>query len=294
MAQQEQRGGEIGRNQAVSGRPVVLPEVYKGDSSWMDWAEHFESVAAVNGWKDEEKLLWLRVRLVGRAATAFKRVPEGARASYARCLEALKERFDPSSKRELYLAELMGRKKLRSEDWATFAEDLKQLVERAYPDLQEDAREQLALTHYLGQLEPQQLAFSVKQKRPKTVDEAVSATLEMESYLLPKGSRVAQVAEGYMPIEPVSLVHAQNDAVMTLLQQVVDRMDQLEAKVASLTQSQQEVGKVRGEKPNTSNSPPRGPIVCHRCKKEGHLARGCVAPRPQQRQSNPGNGRPSV
>ncbi len=294
MAQQEQHGGEIGRNQAVSGRPVVLPEVYKGDSSWMDWAEHFENVAAVNGWKEEEKLLWLRVRLVGRAATAVKRVHEGVRVSYARCLEVLKERFDPSSKRELYFAELIGRKKLQSEDWATFAEDLKQLVERAYPDLQEDVREQLALTRYLGQLEPQQLAFSVKQKRPKTVDEAVSATLEMESYLLPKGSRVAQVAEGYMPIERVSLVHAQNDAVVTLLQQVVDRMDQLEAKVASLTQNQQEVGKVRGEKPNTSNSPPRGPVVCHRCKKEGHLARGCVAPRPQQRQSDPGNGRPSV
>ena len=154
-----------------------------------------------------------------------------------------------------------------TEDWVTFAEDLKQLVERAYPDLQEDAREQLALTHYLGQLKHQQLAFSVKQKRPKTVDEAVNATLEMESYLLPKGSRVAQVAEGYMSIEPVSLVHGQNDAVMTLLQQVGDRMDQLEAKVASLTQSQQGVGKVRGEKPNNSIPLPHGPIVCHRCKK---------------------------
>ncbi len=73
MAQQEQRGGEIGRNQAVSGWPVVLPE----DSSWIDWAEHFESVAAANAWQDEEKLLWLRVRLVGRPATAFKRVPKG-------------------------------------------------------------------------------------------------------------------------------------------------------------------------------------------------------------------------
>ncbi len=186
----------------------------------------------------------------------------------------------------------MGRKKLQSEDWVTFAEDLKQLVERAYPDLQEDAREQLVLTHYLGQLEHQQLAFSVKQKRPKTVDEAVNATLEMESYLLPKGSGVTQVAEGYMSIEPVSLVHGQNDAVMTLLQQVVDRMDQLEAKVASLTQSQQGVGKVRGEKPNTSIPPPHGPIVCHRCKKWGHQARGCVALRPQQTQGNPGNRRP--
>ena len=37
---------------------------------------------------------------------------------------------------------------------------------------------------------------------------------------------MAQVAEGYMPIEPVLLVHGQNNAVMTLQQQVVDRMDQ--------------------------------------------------------------------
>ena len=87
---------------------MVLPEVYKGDSSWMDLAKHFESVAAVNGLKDEEKLLWLQVRLVGRAATAFKRVLEGARASYAQCLEAHKEWFGPSSKQELYLEELMG------------------------------------------------------------------------------------------------------------------------------------------------------------------------------------------
>ena len=62
MVRQEQRGGEIGRNQAALGQPVELPEVYKGDNSWMDWAEHFESVAAINGWQDEEKLLWLRVR----------------------------------------------------------------------------------------------------------------------------------------------------------------------------------------------------------------------------------------
>ena len=68
----------------------------------------------------------------------------------------------------MYLAEPKGWK-LQSEDWATSAEDLKQLVERTYPDLQEDAREQLTLTHYLGQLEHQQLAFSVKQKRPKSV-----------------------------------------------------------------------------------------------------------------------------
>ena len=149
----------------------------------------------MNGWQDREKLLWLRVRLVGRAATAFRRVDDGARGSYTDCIEALKEQFDLHSKHELYLAELLAWKKRRSEDWAMFAEDLKLLVDKAYPELQDNAREQLALTHYLGQLEQPQLAFSVKQRRPRTVDEVVRTTLEMESYLLPKSTRVARVEE---------------------------------------------------------------------------------------------------
>ena len=58
-------------------------------------------------------MLWLQVQLVSQAATAFKRVPKGDRAIYAQCLEALKEPFDPSSKWDLYFAEITGRKKLR-------------------------------------------------------------------------------------------------------------------------------------------------------------------------------------
>ena len=53
MAQQEQRKGEIGRNQAVSVQPVVLPEVYKGNSIWMDWAKNVESVAVIDRWQDK-------------------------------------------------------------------------------------------------------------------------------------------------------------------------------------------------------------------------------------------------
>ena len=59
-----------------------------------------------------------------------------------------------------------------------------------------------------------QVAFSLKQKCPKNVDEAVTATLEMESYLLPKGSRVTQVAEGYILIE--SLQSAESSMVVRL------------------------------------------------------------------------------
>ena len=74
--------------------------------------------------------------------------------------------------------------KRRNEDWSLFGDDLKQLGDKAYPKLAEEARECFALNHYLAQLSHPHLAFSVKQAKPKTADEAVCLTLEMESYLL--------------------------------------------------------------------------------------------------------------
>ena len=65
------------------------------------------------------------------------------------------------------------------EDWAAFAEDLKVLANKAFPQLQDDVIEQLALNHYLRQLTNHQIAFNVQQKCPWTLDEVVLATLEL-------------------------------------------------------------------------------------------------------------------
>ena len=94
---------------------------------------------------------------------------------------ALTQRFEPASKRELYNAELQVRAKKHSEGWADFAEDLRRLVDKAYPDLEANAREQLALSHYLSRLHNPQVGFAVKQQRPRKLEEAVRITLEIES-----------------------------------------------------------------------------------------------------------------
>ena len=60
-------------------------------------------------------------------------------------------------------------------------------MEKAFSQLQAEAREQMALTHYLSQIDNAQLAFSVKQHKPANLDTAVTTTLEMESYLPQKG-----------------------------------------------------------------------------------------------------------
>ena len=47
---------------------------------------------------------------------------------------------------------------------------------------------------FLGELIELQVAFGVRQRKPKTVEEAVTATLELESYLTPSSGpgRVAK------------------------------------------------------------------------------------------------------
>jgi hypothetical protein len=126
---------------ATPARPLVLPDTLDGskESSWEQWIYHFNNVATVNGWSGADSLKWLKVRLTGRAQTAFQRIKRAA--------AALKERFEPATRKHRFQAELQTRKKQKGEAWADFADDLKSLADRACPDLEDKAREQLALNN---------------------------------------------------------------------------------------------------------------------------------------------------
>ena len=269
-----------------SSRPVLTPDPYSGEGSWDDWIDHFESVAEVNKWDGAAKILWLRVRLTGRAQTAFKQLSNEARAAYADCKQALRERFEPDSKKELYLAEFQTRSKHATEGWAAFAEDLKVLANKAFPQLQDNAKEQLALNHYLGQLTNQQISFNVRQKRPRTLDEAVSATLELESYLVPAGLQAAAVP----PSQVVSRVHQSQDTMMEMLGKIMERLDKLESADNATPSTRRSFQQPRHsavtqcrENPTSrrENPTPMKPVVCHKCGKEGHFARGCAVRKSQ-------------
>ena len=128
-------------------RPAVLPELNTSEKSLDEWIHHFESVATVNRWDRAAKLNWLCVHLTGRAGSMFRRLPDDTR-DYELAEKALKERFKRDSKKELHLVELQTRAKKMMEDW--IGEDLKLLAEKAYPDLTDDAREQVTLNQYFA------------------------------------------------------------------------------------------------------------------------------------------------
>ena len=284
-------------------RPLVLPEAYSGETSWEDWAFHFENVAAVNEWTAEQKMQWLKVRLTGRAQRAFQHLSEISRGSYAEAVKALRERFEPKSRQSRYEAEFQTRRKRKSEGWADFAEDLKLLADKAFPDLQEAARTQLAINSYLQQLSHPQVAFGVKQKRPKTIDEVVSATLEMESYITQPTSHSGTAAAASIATEtesPATVAANMTERLTTLVERLTEKVEQLELKYVqgSGTGEKNEVfpyrGRSRGRGRGGSSGGSSGgrggtggggwnsqggqrsfDMVCWNCGLTGHIARNC-------------------
>ena len=84
----------------------------------MQWICHFESIVAVNEWDGSKKLLWLKARLMGRAQLALQHLPEEVQADYTRLTKAMKDRFEPESRKGRYQAEFQACRKKASEGWA--------------------------------------------------------------------------------------------------------------------------------------------------------------------------------
>ena len=292
--------GVVGSTRVGMSKPLLLPEPYGGEAGgWAEWVDHFENVAAVNKWATgEEKLKWLKVRLTGKAQTAFKKLPQDVKENYGECMKSLQRRFDPDSKRQLYVAELSARTRHKDEDWATFGDVLRVLADKAYPDLEEKARERLALNQFLAQIENAQVAFGVKQKRPTNVEEAVVATIELESYLGSSGKplrvsavspqepdpdvrvRRADRAEAVAAVSPLD-----EPQTVKLLGERLQRLEMLLERQGSST------GRRTSKQTWEAESGRRKAVVCWTCGKKGHIARFCRSRATEQHQ---GNFSPSV
>ena len=120
------------------------------------------------------------------------------------------------------------------ESWADFGDDLAVLAERAYPDWQPGVRDLVALDRYLDELFPEQLSFNVRQRRPKTINEAVSVTVEIEILL----QTIPQSA--HKPVLPCEhnassrnehdpTAYSREEKLMETLQKLNDRLLKLEA-----------------------------------------------------------------
>ena len=69
---------------------------------------------------------------------------------------------------------------------------MKRLARHALPLAPAEVRDWLALTHFMEALEDEFIEYAVKQSKPKTVDEAVKAAVEIKAFWLSRRRRLAK------------------------------------------------------------------------------------------------------
>ena len=130
------------------------------------------------------------------------------------------------------MAEFRRQSKISTEDWASFGEDLRMLVEKAYPTLQAEAQELLALNRFLDEIKDPQLVFGVRQRAPANLDQAVAVTPELDTYLIKAPMVVANLKSTYDVDNGVAAT-VTKPTLESSLHKLIKKIDQLEWKLSA-------------------------------------------------------------
>jgi len=124
-------------------------------------------------------------------------------------------------------------------------------------------------------LEKPDIALAVRQKCPKSIDEAVLYTLEIETYVLTlqAGHHMSSAQVINLPDVAEQTV-AKQDAILEMLRTLTARLDCLEMSSELGGLSEARPRKAGGQDQKQANC---DPIACRKCGKEGYFARGCAA-----------------
>ena len=255
------------------------PPLYDGRSSWDAYITQFEMLAQLNHWTEMEKATLLAVSLRGAASTVLSNLPADRRSDYRALVTALENRFGTAHQAELHRMKLRNRTRKREESLAELMEDIERLARLAYPDAAPAMLELLAKDQFIDSLTDEDTKLRIRQNRPETLQQALEAALELESYQLASRHRAIPVRSaqldcesGYTQSRPWRRTRPSGVSydVLEELQQCVNRMQQLF----------QECMKSQGQRSPTKRNSRRSPqsrkqLTCWSCGEAGHIRRNC-------------------
>ncbi|RXM33956.1 hypothetical protein EOD39_5080 [Acipenser ruthenus] len=143
---------------------------YDGKEDWDSFFVPFEQVARRHGWTDSERVDKLHEHLRGAAIRYMCSLSEHVREDYSLLVEQLTQRFgqkDPPTAVRRRLGEL-GQNK---ESSAEFVEGVRRLITLAYPGVELELQDQLAVDLFLKELRIQKVVYVIMNKDPTTLVE---------------------------------------------------------------------------------------------------------------------------
>ena len=121
--------------------------------------------------------------LTGNAAQVLWNTDRASTGSLKKLISILKGRFSGERLAEKYRAELQIRRRRSNEILTELHQDIRRLMVLAYPRLTAEAREEIACDHFTNAFSDPDFALKVKERAPKTSDEALNIALRLEAWL---------------------------------------------------------------------------------------------------------------
>lgn len=266
--EQPQRMSTREHSPAGRRKPLAMPDMFNGKTSWIDYKAHFEACATLNGWTQQEKVDFLKTRLAGPARRTLTTISNSGIQSYNDIVTALSERFEPAGREEVYLAELRARRLKQDEKPQDLGDDIRRMCELAYPTYDTDALERVAKHHFLDAITDSQLRHDISLSGARTLTAAVQVASERQAFLQSEAARTG-----------TAKIHAVGSSNNWAAEK-----KEMEKKIDAMSNELKKWKAAAQGKPNNTPVKKKGP--CFYCEKPGHHAAECWAKqRDMQQQS---------
>ena len=202
---------------------TLKPEPYFGKDCWEEYLSHFEDCAELGQWDNRTKLLFLAASLRGQARTYYMSLSPEDRRTYQMLTQKLDQRFGSSKHKNRWLSKLEVRRRMPGESIAEVGDDIRQLAQKAYFDLDIAAQESLALNQ-LFKIITIEMKCRCIDKECHTVAEAVDVIERYESIVGDGDRRKSTVRT----VESQGTEGKRNQKDQDVMQQLLQRIQKLE------------------------------------------------------------------